>query len=115
MVLAVEVDALAGVEVGPDRDGGVAIVGVDEEVGVTDVVVDLLGFGGDLSDLGAGGPCLFLVDGFPELGHDLDGDPRGDQFSGGVLGPVGLLVVDAGQDQGVVGDDVPASRLTWGM
>ncbi|MGW2417095.1 hypothetical protein ACWCV5_33755 [Streptomyces tubercidicus] len=109
VVFAVQVDALAGVEVGPDRDAGVAIVGVDEEVAVTDVIVDLLGLGGDLSDLGAGapghrivGPRPFLIDRFPELGRDLDGDPLGDQFPGGVRSPAGLLVIDAGQDQSVL-------------
>ncbi|MEU3412515.1 hypothetical protein ABZ760_14850 [Streptomyces sp. NPDC006658] len=45
LVLPVEVDTLARVEVGAGGDGGVAVVGVgvDEEPSVPDVVVDLLG------------------------------------------------------------------------
>ncbi|MBB5938628.1 hypothetical protein [Streptomyces zagrosensis] len=51
MILAVQVDGLAAlVEVGADRGGGVAIVGVGEEMAVVDVVVDLLRLVGDLAD-----------------------------------------------------------------
>ncbi|MEV6021743.1 hypothetical protein [Streptomyces sp. NPDC052036] len=113
VVLAVEVDRLAvTAEVRADRDGGVAVVGVcvDEEMAVTDVVVDLLRLVGDLADLAAGAPRHrivrpgpFLVHGLPESRGDFDGDAAGGQLIGCILSPVGLLVVDAGQDQDVVG------------
>ncbi|WP_328381815.1 hypothetical protein OHS81_01915 [Streptomyces sp. NBC_00400] len=59
-VLAVEMDALAAVEVGPDRDRGAAVqgVGVNEEATVTDVVKDRLCLGEDLPELGEGTPGL---------------------------------------------------------
>ncbi|GAA3212207.1 hypothetical protein GCM10020256_11460 [Streptomyces thermocoprophilus] len=121
MVLAVEVDGLAAlVEVGADRDGGVAVVGVgvNQEVAVADVVVDLLRLVGDLADLVAGAPGHwvvrpgpFLVDGLLEARGDLDGDAFGGQVLGGVGGPVGLLVIDAGQDQDACGGGTPAGSL----
>ncbi|MGW4914007.1 hypothetical protein [Streptomyces sp. NPDC004270] len=89
----------APVEVCADRDGGVAIVGmgVDEELAVADVVVDLLRLIGDLAEFAVGAPRHrivrpgpFLVDGFLEPRGDLDGDAFGDQALGCVLGPVGL-------------------------
>ncbi|WP_180989365.1 hypothetical protein [Streptomyces cahuitamycinicus] len=103
MVLAVQVDGLAAwVEVCADRGGGVAVVGVgvDEELAVADVVVDLLRLVGDLADFAAGAPGHrvvrpgpFLVDGLLEPRGDLDGDAFGDQVLGGVSGPVGLRKV----------------------
>lgn len=95
-----EVDGLAvAAEVGADRDGGVAVVGVgvDEKLAVADVVVDLLGLVGDLADFAAGapghrvvGPGPFFVNGLPEPRGDLDGDAFGRQVLGRVLRPVGL-------------------------
>lgn len=120
MVLAVEIDALAAAEVGADRDGGVAVLGVsvDEELAMADVVIDLLGRVGDLADLAAGapghwivGPGPFLGHGFPEPRGDLDADPVSGQLLGRLFGPVGLLVIDAGQDQGVLGHDGPVGGL----
>src|SRR5690606_29611619 len=40
-----------------------------------------------------------------------DGDAFGGQVLGGVGGPVGLLVIDAGQDQDVCGGGTPAGSL----
>ncbi|MFH8991348.1 hypothetical protein [Streptomyces sp. NPDC017940] len=86
VILAVEVDALAAAEVAADGDGGVAVlgVGVDEEVAVADVVIDLLGLVGDLADLAAGapghrvvGPGPFFVDRCAQPGGDLGIDAFG--------------------------------------
>ncbi|MFK0136607.1 hypothetical protein [Streptomyces murinus] len=105
VVLAVEMDTLAAVDVCGDGDGGVAVVGVgvDEEPAVLNVVVDLLRLVGHLAYLAAGepghrvtGPGPFLIYGFSEPGGDLDGHSVGLQVLGCLIGPVGLLVVDAG-------------------
>ncbi|HET6860382.1 MAG TPA: hypothetical protein VFH94_25215 [Streptomyces sp.] len=51
------------------------------------------------------------VHGFLEPWGDLDGDAVSDQLLGGLFGPVGLLVIDAGQDQGVRVHDGPVGGL----
>ncbi|MEU9734461.1 hypothetical protein [Streptomyces sp. NPDC048002] len=121
VVLAVEVDALAGVAVGADGHGGPVVVGVgvDDQVAVADVVVELLGLVGDVAYLAARepghgvlGPGPLLVDGLPQRGCDLGADALIGEFLIGLIGPVGLFMVDAGQDHGVFveGLEAPAGQ-----
>ncbi len=63
-VSSVEEDGLAAsAEIGADSHGGVAVegVGVNEELAVADVVMDLLRLVGDLADLAAGTPRHWTV------------------------------------------------------
>lgn len=117
IVLAMEVDALA-VPVGADGDGGPSVSGmeVDGEAAGGDVVMDPLGFGADLTDLVPIQVGHRVVAVRP-LGVDLLLERRGDlhcrtlvaQSPRGLVGVVGLLVVDAGQDEGHAVDPAEAA------
>ncbi|MFB7137699.1 hypothetical protein ACFCZY_40110, partial [Streptomyces sp. NPDC056237] len=61
------------------------------------------------SQLGATGGCMANYS--SRSRGDLDGDPVSGQLLGCFLGPVGLLVIDAGQHQGVLGHDGPVGGL----
>lgn len=117
IVLAMEVDALAA-PVGADGDGGPSVSGmeVDGEAAGGDVVMDPLGFGADLTDL-VPIQVEHRVVAVRPLGVDLLLERRGDlhrrtlvaQSPRGLVGVVGLLVVDAGQDEGHAVDPAEAA------
>ncbi|WP_329343636.1 hypothetical protein OG252_45180 [Streptomyces sp. NBC_01352] len=126
VVLAVQVDALAGVTAGADGHGvpaGLCVgVGMRDQPTVADGIGDLLRLVGTLVDLatteagrGVVDPCPFLVDGFPQAGPDLCGDAFGVQSVGGLPGPVRLLAIDPGQDHGALVERVEAAGGQEGL
>ncbi|MGW2822107.1 hypothetical protein ACWC24_14010 [Streptomyces sp. NPDC001443] len=118
MVLAAQVDAPGVVAVGAYGDGGAVVVGVgvDDEPPVADVVVDLLSLVRGIPGLCVDAPGhriralgLLLVDRGAQPGGDLGGEALFGQSQCGLLGPVRLLMVDAGHDQSVVVDSLEAA------